>query len=64
MKNFRFLRLLPMLCIILIPFTSKALDAGVSFAVYNTPDGTPYLEVNLEIAAGSIMYRHIDSTKM
>lgn len=43
---------------------AQALDAGVSFAAYQTPDGKSYIEVNLEIAAGSIMYRHIDSTRM
>ncbi len=48
----------------LLPNTAQALDTGVSYAVYCTPDGKPYLEVNLEIAAGSIMYRRIDSTQM
>jgi GWxTD domain-containing protein len=46
------------------PKTASALDAGISFAVYTTPDAKPYLEVNLEIAAGSIMYRHLDSLNM
>ena len=50
--------------VLVFPLFARALDAGVSFAVFKTPDGRPYLEVNLEIAAGSIMYRHIDSTKL
>ncbi len=49
---------------IVLPLLARALDAGVSYAVFKTPDGRPYLEVNLEIAAGSIMYRHIDSTHL
>ena len=52
------------LLISLSPKNSKALDAGVSFAVFSTPDGSPYVEVNIEVAAGSVMYRHIDSVQM
>ncbi|MFM8487756.1 MAG: hypothetical protein ACKOCH_15610, partial [Bacteroidota bacterium] len=58
-------RKLPILLLLLVfPLLAHALDAGVSYAVFKTPDGRPYLEVNLEIAAGSIMYRHIDSTQL
>jgi GWxTD domain-containing protein len=64
MKNKTFDRLLLLLIVALLPKIAMALDAGVSFAVYATPDGKPYVEVNLEIAAGSVMYRHIDSVQM
>ena len=58
------LRLLIVFCVALSPTVVMALDAGVSFAVYRTQDGKPYVEVNHEIAAGSVMYRHIDSVLM
>lgn len=48
---------------LLLPLASKALDAGVSYAVYATPE-KPYLEINIEIAAASVMFRHTDSTHM
>lgn len=48
---------------LLFPWASRALDAGVSYAVFATPD-KPYLEVNIEIAAASVMYKHIDSTHL
>jgi GWxTD domain-containing protein len=40
-----------------------ALDAGVSFAVFATPE-QPYLEVNLEIAGPSLRYQSLDSVRM
>ncbi len=40
--------------------SSMALDAGVAYVVYATPD-RPYLEVNIEIAAGSITFKTVDS---
>ncbi len=43
---------------------AQALDLGVSFASYNTPDGKPYIEVNLEIAAASILYKKVDGEKL
>lgn len=64
MKYQMFGRFLGILLVALMPKLALALDAGVSFAVYNTPDGKPYVEVNLEIAAGTIMYRHVDSLRM
>lgn len=64
MKNKTSGLLLLFVLVALLPKMALALDAGVSFAVYCTPDGKPYVEVNLEIAAGSVMYRHVDSTKM
>ncbi len=39
------------------------LDAGVSFAVFATPE-QPYLEINLEIAGTSLKYNFLDSTRM
>lgn len=41
-----------------------ALDIGVSFAAYNTPDGKPYLEVNVEVAAVSILYKKAEGEKL
>ncbi len=64
MKNKTVAQLLAVLLVALLPNISKALDTGVSYAVYCTPDGKPYLEINLEIAAGSVMFRHIDSLRM
>ena len=64
MKTNSFGRLLSLLLLALLPKIALALDAGVSYAVYNTPDGKPYVEVNLEVAAGSVMYRHVDSTRL
>ncbi len=40
-----------------------ALDVGVAYVVYATPD-RPYLEVNLEIAANSITFRTADSVHL
>lgn len=46
------------------PWTSQALDLGISYAIYNTPDNKPYLEVNLEIAAVSIRYVKAENEKL
>lgn len=64
MKNSTIHRLILLIAVALWAPAAHALDAGVSYAAFQTPDGKSYLEVNLEIAAGSIMYRHIDSTRM
>lgn len=37
-----------------------ALDAGVSYVVYATPE-KPYLEINIEIAAASVTFKRVDS---
>ncbi len=42
------------------PLPGNALDAEVAYVVYATPERT-YLEVNIEIAAGSVTFRKIDS---
>lgn len=46
-----------------LPGLAHALDIGISYAVYATPD-QPYVEINLEVAAGTVMYRHVDSTHL
>ena len=46
-----------------LPFAANALDVGVSYAVYTTPD-KPYVEVNIEVAALTITYKKVDSTQM
>ena len=52
------------LCLaVLLPLAAKALDLGVTYAVYATPD-KPYVEVNLEIAALTVTYKKMDSTQM
>ena len=55
----------PLLLLMLLLFshTARALDIGVSWAVFATPD-QPYVEVNLEIAAQSITFQRIDSLQM
>ena len=58
MKNSCFCLLL---CALLFPGAVSALDIGVSYAVYATPD-KPYVEVNLEVAAGSLTFKQMDST--
>jgi GWxTD domain-containing protein len=40
-----------------------ALDAGVAYAVYATPE-RPYVEVNIEIASGSVTFRPVDSVHL
>jgi GWxTD domain-containing protein len=44
--------------------TAWSLDLGVSHSVYYTPDGKPYLEVNLEIASMSIFYHKTENEKL
>ena len=62
MKNLPFLqRCAGFLLFLALPFASRALDTGVSFAVFATPD-KPYIEVNLEIAALTVTYKTVDST--
>ncbi len=40
-----------------------ALDAGYSYAVYHNGE-SPYVEINLEVAAASIFFQKVDSTQM
>lgn len=53
-------RLLLFASALLFPWATRALDAGVSWAVFATPE-KPYLEINIEIAASSVNFKHIDS---
>jgi len=64
MKNKTLRILLAALMLTICAQYSYALDIGVSFAVYNTPDGKPYLEVNVEIAAVSILYKKVEGEKL
>lgn len=43
-----------------LPLAGHALDTGVSFAVYATPD-KPYVEVNIEVAAATVTFKPVDS---
>jgi GWxTD domain-containing protein len=52
-----------LLAAVLSPGAVSALDMGVSYAVYATPE-KPYVEINLEVAAGSINFIHTDSTHL
>lgn len=64
MKNKTFhMLLVPMVLLLAIPRVN-ALDLGVSFAAYNTPNGKPYVELNIEIAAASILYKKMDGEKL
>lgn len=55
--------LLSLLISLSCSFSALALDAGVSWAVFATPND-PYLEVNLEIAGTSLRWFVTDSTHM
>ncbi len=44
----------------LLPTASQALDAGVSFATFATPEKT-YVEINMEIAAASVTFKPVDT---
>lgn len=46
----------------LLPFSTNALDAGVSHTVYQTADGQPYLEIQMEISPEAALFRAVDST--
>ena len=48
---------------LLLHSTASALDSGVSFAVYATPE-KPYIEINIEIAAASATFKSVDSTHL
>lgn len=52
-----------LLAALLLPLTLSALDTGVSYAVYATPD-KPYIEINLEVAGGSVTFKQADSTHL
>lgn len=64
MKNNCFFRsAIAAVLLLAIPFAAMALDAGVSYAVYATPD-KPYVEINLEIAALTVTYKPVDSLQL
>ena len=48
---------------LLLHFAGRALDTGVSYAVYATPE-KPYIEINIEIAAASVTFKRADSTHL
>jgi GWxTD domain-containing protein len=51
---------LVLIAFLAIPTTLKALDAGISYAVYS--DGqSPYIEINIEIAAAAVTFKSVDS---
>ncbi len=64
MKNLTFKHISISLLLAFLPLSIWALDLGVSYAVYNTPENKPYLEVNLEIAAVSIRYQKTEGDKL
>lgn len=63
MKNKHIPLLLFALLLALFSQTAAALDAGITYVVYATPE-KPYLEVNIEIAAGSVTFKQVDSTRL
>lgn len=63
MKKTPLHHLLPVLFLALLAQTANALDAGITYAVYATPE-KPYLEINIEIAAGSVTFKAVDSTRL
>ena len=48
---------------LLFPWIGNALDAGVSYAVFATPE-KPYIEINIEIAAATVTFKRADSTHL
>jgi GWxTD domain-containing protein len=48
---------------LLFSWAANALDSGVSWAVYATPE-KPYIEINIEIAAASVTFKPADSTQL
>jgi GWxTD domain-containing protein len=64
MKNKLFPMVLVALILAVCAQNAHALDLGVSFAAYNTPDGKPYVEVNIEIAALTIKYNKTEGGKL
>ena len=64
MKNTSLRALIAAMVLLAYTPCSHALDLGVSFAAYNTPDGKPYVEVNIEIASVSILYKKTEGEKL
>ncbi|MBC7773966.1 MAG: GWxTD domain-containing protein [Phycisphaerae bacterium] len=64
MKNKSLRGLLAAIMLVAMSQYAHALDIGVSFAAYVTPDGKPYVEVNIEIAAVSILYKKTEGEKL
>ncbi len=64
MKNKSLRGILAAIMLVAISQYANALDLGVSFAAYQTPDGKPYVEVNVEIAAVSILYKKTEGEKL
>lgn len=60
MKHKNTYSLLLALLFALVNNTLSALDAGIAHIVYATPEKT-YLEINIEIAAGSVTFKQVDS---
>jgi GWxTD domain-containing protein len=48
---------------LLFPWIGNALDAGVSYAIFATPE-KPYIEINIEIAAATVTFKRADSTHL
>ncbi|MEQ1744373.1 MAG: GWxTD domain-containing protein [Saprospiraceae bacterium] len=63
MKNKNTLALSTVFMFLFVASHLAALDAGIAHAVYATPEKT-YLEVNIEIAAGSVTFKQVDSTHL
>ena len=63
MKNKTLCSTLVALILALLPGLSFAIDAGVSYAVYATPE-KPYLEFNIEVAAASVTFKRVDSVHL
>ncbi|TNE58972.1 MAG: GWxTD domain-containing protein [Bacteroidetes bacterium] len=60
MKYKAFSQLLFAGLLLLTPCLTHALDVGVAYQVYATPE-KPYLEINIEIAAASVTFKRVDS---
>ena len=64
MKNcIKFQKYAGLLLCLCLPLMSWALDTGVTYAVFSTPEQS-YIEINIGIAGQTVTYKPIDSTQM
>lgn len=64
MKNYFFRFVLTAISMIWCATYTHALDIGVSYACFSTPEGKPYVEVNIEVASVSILYKKKEGDKL
>ena len=60
MKNRPFFFAIMLGMMLLFVRQAQALDTGVAFAAYATPEKT-YVEINIEVAAATVTFKPVDS---